>query len=144
MAKFQKESDMLQIIDDIKQIKLTVNELVSRSNELVKARVRLDNDDTTRKLRLIDTLTSKLKLQNMQKKIKEDEKYNYRPRMSESNSWIDNESQIVSQSKVHARVINEITQKELNDIMEESKAISDEEMPNLLKKDSSHINLKLL
>ena len=82
MAKFQKESDMLQIIDDIKKIKLTVNELVSRSNEFVKAKVRLDNDNTTRKLRLIDTLTSKLKPQNMQKKAKEDEKFNYRPRMS--------------------------------------------------------------
>ena len=58
----------------------------------------------------------------------------YKSRITQSNSWTDDAPQIVSQSKAHVKAINEITRKELNDILEESKGMSDDEMPSLLKK----------
>ena len=98
------------------------------------------DDSSSRKSELINALINKLQPKNTiqqkerKSKAKEDAKLRYKSRMGESMSWIDNESQIVSQSKAHVKAINEITRKELNDILEESKGMSDDEMPSLLKK----------
>ena len=75
---------------------------------------------------------------------KNSKKFTYRPRMGQSDSWTDNEVHIANQSKAHVKAINEITRKELNDIMEESKGISDDEMPSLLKKNSLGMDTKYL
>ena len=75
-------------------------------------------------------------------KDKNSKNFTYRPRMGQSDSWTDNEVYTANQSKAHVKAINEITRKELNDIMEETKGISDDEMPSLLKKNSLGMDIK--
>ena len=139
LAKFEKESDILHIINDIKQIKLTVNKLITQTTEFAVSLNTTKNEETTRKSKMIENLISKLKTQSTNKRSVSKQKGTESTKVSSKlnmaqNKWIDSKSHDTNKVKTHVKAINEITSKELNDILEDSKGMSDEDMPSLLKK----------